>query len=405
MTRRRAFGWTVALVILAPACGPGRPADGRSDGAAGVCGAGSWQPGALEIHHLAMGQADATLFIGPTGRTLLVDAGETAWDSAAGASTVGAYVLALTGCRHLDYVLLTHFHLDHVGYVGRGGLWHLVNAQGFTVGKTLHRASDAYVGEGGHTLELWRDYLAGAGQSLLHPEVAMRGDAQVDLGPGVRFEVVAVDGNGALRAGDLGAARGRPNENDYSVAARLRFGQFDYFIGGDLSGQRASSDFGWSYHDLETRLARTLGDVDVYRVDHHGSDHASNASFLAQLAPEVAILSLGDGNQYGHPAPALMRRLLATSRVYLTAHGDPRTDLGAASVVGTVVVSTRDGRSYTVNGDVYAATDPQRTDGDGDGYFREADPDDGDAAVGPALNGGCDPAIEACATGSGAGPP
>jgi beta-lactamase superfamily II metal-dependent hydrolase len=391
-----AFASLLAIVpiVLTAGCRSGPAGDG-ADGP-GACGSGSWRPGALEIHHLSMGQADATLVIGPTGRTLLVDVGETAWDSSAGALTAGAYVEAATGCRRLDYVLLTHFHLDHVGYVGRGGLWHLVNVQGFTVGQTLHRASDALVGEGGRTLELWRDYLAGPGQALLHPKVAVRG-AELDLGVGVRFAIVAVDGNGALRAGDRQDQRGRPNENDYSIAAWLRFGSFDYFIGGDLSGERAPSTFGWSYHDLETRLASALGDVDVYRVDHHGSAHSSNATLLAQLDPEVAIASLGDGNDYGHPASETMRRLLGTSTVYLTARGSPDSAIGAARVAGTVVVRTTDGRSYTVNGEAYLATDPERIDEDGDGYFREADPDDHDASATPALRGGCDPASELCA--------
>jgi beta-lactamase superfamily II metal-dependent hydrolase len=394
----RALPPALWLCLLAAASSCRSGSGGDAAGGAGACGTGTWRPGALEIHHLAMGQADATLVIGPTGRTLLVDVGETAWDSSAGALTAGAYIAAATGCRRLDYVLLTHFHLDHVGYVGRGGLWHLVNVQGFSVGETLHRASDALVGEGGRTLELWRDYLAGPGQVLLHPRIAEQG-GELDLGPGVSFAIVAADGNGALRAGDWQDRRGRPNENDYSIAAWLRFGSFDYFIGGDLSGERAASTFGWSYHDLETRLARSLGDVDVYRVNHHGSAHSSNATLLAQLDPEVAIVSLGDGNDYGHPATELMRRVLATSTVYLTARGSLDSVVGAARVAGTVVVRTTDGRSYTVNDDAYLATDPQRTDEDGDGYFREADPDDQDPGVGPALNGGCDSSIEICAGG------
>ena len=70
------------LVVLGLGAGAGvgaacSPVDG------GVCGAGTWQPGALEIHHLALGQADATLLVGPTGRSLLVDVGEVASASSA----------------------------------------------------------------------------------------------------------------------------------------------------------------------------------------------------------------------------------------------------------------------------------------------------------------------------------
>ena len=123
------------LVLLVAGCGG--PAE-RGE----TCGGGSWRPGTLEIHHLDVGQADATLIVGPTGRTLLVDAGEPRWDGDAGARTIGARLRAVLGCAHLDQVLITHFHVDHLGMPGRGGLWQLVNVQGFTVGKLLHRDSD-----------------------------------------------------------------------------------------------------------------------------------------------------------------------------------------------------------------------------------------------------------------------
>jgi len=349
--------------------------------AAPDCGAGAWRPGFVEIHHLDVGQADSTLVVGPTGRTLLVDAGESRWDGDDGARAIGAYLQAVLGCTHLDQVLLTHFHVDHVGYPGKGGLWQLVEGVGVTVGMLLHRDLDRYRGDGGATLERWQDYLAGAGRRL-HPQVVREGRGQVQLGPGVDFRVVAVDGHGALRAGDFRLDRAPPNENDYSVAAVLRFGAFDYFIGGDLSGEWSVSPFGYAYHDVESVVARGLPDVDIYRANHHGSDHSSNPTLLGQLDPEVSIISAGEGNPFGHPRPAAVARLTATSVLYLT-QGGP------------VVVRT-DGRTYTVGADSFTAADGARIDADGDGYFREVDPNDAAAAVGPAPRGGCDPVYQPC---------
>jgi hypothetical protein len=218
---------------------------------------------------------------------------------------------------------------------------------------------------------------------------------QIDLGPGVVFRIVAVDGGGALRPGDFRADRSPPNENDYSVASLLRFGRFDYFLGGDLSGEWAPTTFGYAYHDVESRVAAHLPDVDVYRANHHGSDHSSNPTLLAQLDPEVAIISTGDGNPYGHPHQASVDRLRATAVLYLTERGDARTDVGDARVAGNVVVRT-DGTTYSVNGDLYVASDPARVDADGDGYFREADPDDTSPSIGPSPRGGCDPVYQPC---------
>lgn len=346
------------------------------------CGPGTWRPGALEIHHLDVGQADATLLVGPTGRTLLVDAGETRWDGDQGARTIAAYLRGVLGCQHLDRVLITHFHVDHAGYPGEGGLWRLVEGEGFTVGKLLHRDTSAFRGDGSGTIDRWEAYLAGAGRRL-GPEVARAGAGQVDLGPGVAFRIVAVDGQGALKMGDFRAGRAPPNENDYSVAALVRFGAFDYFIGGDLSGEWSASPYGYAYHDIETVVARGLPDVDVYRVNHHGSDHSSSPAFLAQIDPEVSIVSAGAGNPFGHPRPETVQRLQETSVLYLTA------------THGSVIVRT-DGRTYAVNADIYAARDPPRIDADGDGYFREADRDDAARSVGPLPRGGCDPVYQPC---------
>jgi hypothetical protein len=379
--------WRALVLLLLCDCG--------APGSAPTCGGGTWQPGTLEIHHLDLGQADATLIIGPTGRTLLVDAGEPRWDGDSGARTIGDRLRSLLGCAHVDQVLLTHFHVDHVGYPGKGGLWHLVEVQGFTVGRLYHRDIDSFRGDGAGTIDRWRDYLAGEGRKL-NPALARPGRGQIDLGPGVDFRIVALDGGGALRAGDFRMDRGPPNENDYSVASLLRFGSLDYFIGGDLSGEQAASPFGYAYHDVESVVARGLPDIDVLRVNHHGSQHSSNPTFLRQLAPEVAIVSVGDDNPYGLPHQEAIDRLLATSTLYLTEHGAPRAKLGAARVGGDVVLRTADGRTYTVNDETHTATDPPRIDADGDGYFREVDPDDGSPSVIPAPRGGCDPVYQPC---------
>lgn len=358
------------------------------------CPGGTWRPGSLEIHHLDVGQADATLIVGPRGRSLLIDVGEARWDGDEGARRAGALVEEVLGCRRVDQLLLTHFHVDHVGYPGHGGAWHLIEAQGFAVGRLIQRDVVRYRGDSSRTSDRWRAYLSGA-RTPVAVEVAREGVGQIDLGPGVAVRVVAVDGHGALRPGDFRADRAPPSENDYSVAAHVRFGRFDYFIGGDLSGELHRAAFGYSYHDVETAVARGLPDVDVYRANHHGSDHSSNPTLLGQLDPEVSIVSVGDGNPHGHPRRAAVERLRATSVVYLTQRGALDTDLADVRVAGRVRVRT-DGWEYSVNADVYRATDPPRTDTDGDGWFVEVDPDDGSPSVGPRPRGGCDPLYQPC---------
>jgi beta-lactamase superfamily II metal-dependent hydrolase len=357
---------------------------------------GTWTPGSLEIHHINVGQGDAALVVGPTGRTLLIDVGEPRWESSEGARRVGTSARRVLGCARIDTVLITHFHLDHVGMPDKGGLWHLVHEQGFTVGKTLHRDIETFTGKDSATLRNWRAHLRDAASAPLHAQVVRRGSGQIDLGPGVSVEVVAVDANRVLKAGDLSEDVSPPGENDYSVALRLRFGKLDYFAGGDLSGEYLETSFATTYHDIEMHVARRLPDMDVYRVSHHGSDHSSSETLLAQIDPEVSVISVGNTNPYGHPRQGVVDRLLTRGSVYLTERGDPRTKLGQAQVVGDVVLRTSDGARYTVAGTEFVATDPARVDSDGDGYFREADPDDAKPAAVPSSRGGCGPRHQIC---------
>ena len=368
----------------------------ESTHAAGICGTGSWTSGNLEIHHINIGQGDSALIVGPTGKSLLLDAGESNWNSSAKAQIIGPYIEGVLGCKTLNHVLISHFHLDHIGYVGYGGLWHLVETQGFTVGTTLVRDYNNYLGDTSGTFTNWKTYLEGGGQSKLHPTTAIEGTSQVDLGTGVTFNIMALDGNGAIIAGNFSGDSNPPSENDYSIGALLSYGNFDEWLGGDLDGQYEVNSFGYTYHDIELSVAPEVGDVDVYKANHHGSSHSSSATFVHQLDPEVSILSVGDGNTFGHPSQEIMDRLLATSTVYMTQRGDTSTNIGSAIVAGNIVIKTSNGSTYTVNGTPYTATEPIRTDMDGDGYFAEADPSDNNSSVVPSPNGGCGPNYQIC---------
>ncbi|MBC2579699.1 lamin tail domain-containing protein [Clostridium sp. DJ247] len=372
-------------------------------------GSGTWTPGNLEIHHIDVGQGDSTLVVSPTGKTLLIDAGETYWNSSADAQTVGNYIQSVTGAKNLDYVVNTHFHLDHIGYVGYGGLWNLVEVQGFTVGQFLHRDYNTYLGTTSGTFDNWKTYLEGAGSSKLHPTLALRGTSQINLGGNVVVDIKVVDGNGDINPGNFSLDLQPPAENDYSIGMLISYYDFDEWIGGDLDGQFYTSEFGYKYHDIERNVARTVGDVDVYRANHHGSDHSNSSTFVNQLDPEVSIISVGDDNSYGHPRQPVMNLLNATSQVYMTEHGDSTTNTGSAKIAGNVVVKTSNGINYNVNGDSYTATEPVRTDVDGDGFFAEVDSNDGSSSLQPQPNGGIDlqyqpyisPAVTSATGGSG----
>ena len=95
---------------------------------------------------------------------------------------------------------------------------------------------------------------------------------------------------------------------------------------------------GDAYKDVERALAPGFsGDVEVLKVGHHGSDTSTDPALLGALRPQVALVSVGRFNRYGHPAPEVVRRLVGSgARLY-------RTDRE-----GTVSVSGRSDGSFSV---------------------------------------------------------
>lgn len=280
----------------------------------------------LEIHILDVGQGDCTLIISPTGKTFLFDAG----DNGKGTGVVVPYLQSL-GLRALDYVACSHYHVDHIG-----GIDEVVNYLGIDSVKV------AVLDRGwSYTTLSYRDY-----EAAVAPKRQTISDGQViDLGGGATITCVTVNGNGKLSP----PFNTQYDENDLCVGLLVRFGQFEFFVGGDLSGVNSSY-----YHDIESSVAPEVGDIDVYRVDHHGSASNSNATFVSTLLPEVSIISVGT-NSYGHPTQTVIDRLVNNgSYIYQTERGSGGTiPAGHGEIVnGHILIQVTSGY-YVVNGDVY----------------------------------------------------
>jgi hypothetical protein len=112
------------------------------------------------------------------------------------------------------------------------------------------------------------------------------------------FSMCCVASNGFV-AQATNVINGSPrNENDLSYAFIIRFGKFKYFTGGDLGGG------GTNYTDMETPLctstyvdsllsSTTVAHVCALKINHHGSNHSSNAAFLAKFRPSMGVFEAG----------------------------------------------------------------------------------------------------------------
>lgn len=352
---------------------------------------GTWTPGTLEIHVLNVGQGESQLIIGPTGKTLLIGVYESSWNTNQGATWVAGEIRRITGGEHLDYVMPSHWHLDHMGYAGYGGIWSLLEQQGITADVLVDRDGGTWVDTNNDNicdpdLEIaWHNAgtISGTARNWvcwvtdpttiggqIRQLAQIDSTTQIDLGltEGVTVKVVQVDAQGVMQADGVTPVGGDhtldalpPSENDYSITLWLNWGKFDFVAGGDTDGEYAVSSFGYSYNDVETDVAARINqEVEVIWVNHHGSSHSTNINYVNTLNPAAAIYSAGSTNSYGHPDQTVLDRLYNNGTAqYLTQIGDPTHDYHDAVIVnGNVVVQVTEGLNYTVHTDAYVATDP-----------------------------------------------
>jgi glyoxylase-like metal-dependent hydrolase (beta-lactamase superfamily II) len=286
-----------------------------------------WSPGTLDIHQIQTGRGNAAFLIFPDGTTLLVDAGavpdrkglEIGPARPDATRTPGEWIaqyirdFSPRTPATLDYVLITHYHDDHMG---------AIDAVGRAVPiRTLLDRGETPAPASGPLIEHYREFRRNFGGSAetLRPG---RADQIAATRNGARypdFEVRNVVANGEIWTGHgaatrLAFPRGwsglpkdlQPGENSFSAALRIRYGRFSYFTGGDLVGVPLDNLPSW--HDLETPVARAIGPVDVLVLNHHGWLDTTNPFFLRTLQPRVIIVPAWHAS---HPDHGVLRRLVS----------------------------------------------------------------------------------------------
>lgn len=222
--------------------------------------------GKLQIHYMDVNQGDGALLISPDGQTVLFDNGVLN-----DCEKPVAYLRSL-GITKIDYMIISHYHSDHFGCTTK--ILDEFPLQVFS-----------YDRPGAYNSKNFRDYVkaVGAKRKQVHSTTKII----LDKGTGneVRINVAGYNGAGVSGADD---------ENDRSVAAVIHFGDFDAMMAGDLSGYTKKQ-----YTDVETVVSKKIGQVEVYKVNHHGSEYSSNPVWLKKLSPRIAIISAGVGEEMG----------------------------------------------------------------------------------------------------------
>ena len=221
----------------------------------------------ITISFINVGQGDSFLIRDATGFDVLIDGGK---------PTAGPIVLGFLrsqGIDDIDVMLATHADSDHIG-----GLIDILNAVDIPVEAVFY---NGYLG----STTTWNSFTTAVTNERVtlipaqYPEEFSWGQ--------MTFTII----NPVTGLTD-------PEQNDVSVVALLIFGQNRLLFTGDVSSS------------IEAEiLGRGVSiDAQVLKVAHHGSSTSTSSSFLAQVTPQQAVISVGD-NSYGHPSSETLTRL------------------------------------------------------------------------------------------------
>lgn len=246
----------------------------------------------MEIHIIDVGQGDAIL-IEYDDTAMLIDAGDAKYGS-----TVTDY-LQNEEIDDLDYVIGTHPHADHIG--------------GFKTVLTTYPI-DMYIDNGeSYSSKTYSTIMSMINSQNIAYNIANEGDSYT-LSPGIAVQV--------LSSGDS------DDTNEASVVLKATYNDVDVLLMGDAGKDTES--------ELLSENPTVLQDIEVIKIGHHGSYSASSESFLRYTDPEIAVISVGESNDYGHPHDVTLNTL---QNLGILAY---RTDQS-----GTVIIQT-DGSTYEI---------------------------------------------------------
>lgn len=223
--------------------------------------------GFLDLYVLNVGQGDSLVLRFPNGKIAVIDGGRHDYGDQ-GQVTIAPFLKWL-GAKRIDFLVATHADADHIG-----GLAYLI--ENFDVGVFIRGPDESNSASYHEMLKAIEDR-------------------------GVRVEMVGagekIEGLGAVEAKVLNPWPGEDN-NDASVVLLIDYGDVQMLLTGDIEAPAENAM-------IEHGVAR---DIEVLKVAHHGSKTSSTEAFLDAFTPEIALISVGRNNVYGHPSKSVIER-------------------------------------------------------------------------------------------------
>jgi competence protein ComEC len=241
----------------------------------------------LEIYFVDVEGGQATLFVTPEGQSLLIDTGWSGFDGRDADRIVAAAKKA--GLSKIDFVLITHFHRDHVGGVPQ--LAAKIPIGAFIDHGPNRETNDADTEAG------WQAYQKVLADKKIKRITAKVGDVVMKILPTSNFNATIVSADGAVLSNPLynvtepnsscATAEKKPadqTENARSLGVFITFGKTRILDLGDLT---------WDKEMEMVCPVNKLGHMDVFIVSHHGLFQSNSPALVAAISPRIAIMDNG----------------------------------------------------------------------------------------------------------------
>ncbi|MFQ5862994.1 MAG: ComEC/Rec2 family competence protein [Candidatus Brocadiales bacterium] len=318
----------------------------------------------LRIHVLDVGQADCIVIESPQGKVMVVDVGEDNRRAGKEAEILHKYLRDSVHKYNIDYLLVTHYHEDHMGWprdVTPTGLAYLLRMPDIRIKKVIDRGLE--IPSRSRLFHVYREWVKDIGVKREAVDFWARVSGrhkQIDLGDHVSIDVIAFNSRfdkskaaASMVLSDPEEQR-QASEHNFSIVFVIHYKKFDMYFGGDICGYDRAP-----LHNIEERFVHRLKEVEVMKVSDHGSVWATRHELLEVLRPEVSIVSCGRRSSI--PARETVEKLLGYkdrrtgrplgSDIYQTGGEDgfilhkPYPGTGKVqTITGTPIVIETDGR-------------------------------------------------------------
>lgn len=245
-----------------------------------------WLPGPLTAYFLDVGQGDGAVILTPRKKVIVVDTG--GLKGLDTGSRIVAPVLKYLGKSKVDLLVVSHADQDHIG--GGAGL-----ARNIRIERLL----------------LPQESFSEGGAERINKILKYAPNCKVEYAE--RNKIYDVEGV-SVRVVDVPNGRAMGNEASTVLEIRDARSEKKILFTGDMSWEREQ--------DIQN-----LSEYDILKVAHHGSQYSSSEKFLKQVKPQLAVISCGKDNSYGHPHKETLGRLKAVSCKVL------RTDVEGCIIV------------------------------------------------------------------------